>query len=159
MDAHSPARDADLRTVRGLELWYASQRRFKPPPMLGVLTHVDLLPPTLEWSPPYQWREPTKPKEQAIHEAAKYAQGLFGGSLAAIVPVCADSRKERIWGILEELAPAMTAILTDAQSVALLRVFEKELDRDRLKMLLRQIRRSGSELLRCWIEERLQPIR
>lgn len=56
MDAHSPAREADRKTLTDLEGWYAGQPSLKPPPMLGVLTHVDLLKPALEWSPPYDWR-------------------------------------------------------------------------------------------------------
>ena len=76
MDAHSPARDADRRTIRDLEAWYQSQPQLKPPPLLGVLTHVDLLRPVLEWSPPYDWREPTRPKEQSIDEAVRYVDQL-----------------------------------------------------------------------------------
>jgi predicted GTPase len=157
MDAHSPAREADRRTIRDLEAWYLTQPRLKPPPMLGVLTHVDLLRPTLEWSPPYDWREPSRPKEQSIHDAVGYARELFAGSLAGVAPVCTDARPERAWGILEEVLPALTLIVSDAQSAALLRAFEHELDQARLKTLLRQVQRCGSELLRCWIEERLRP--
>ncbi|MEX2287148.1 MAG: GTPase [Planctomycetaceae bacterium] len=154
MDAHSPARESDLNTIRELEVWYAAHPRLKQPPMLGVLTHVDLLRPTFEWSPPYNWREPTAPKEQSIHDAVDYVRGVFVESLAGLVPVCAGGRGELAWGTHEELIPALTAILSDAQAVALLRAFEKELDRDKFKILLTQIRRTGSELLRFWLEER-----
>jgi uncharacterized protein len=155
MDAHSPAREADLRTVRNLETWYANEPRLKPPRMLGVLTHVDLLRPTLEWSPPYDWREPTRPKEQSIHDAVEYVRNLFGASLADVVPACGDLERNRAWGILEEVIPALTGILDDARSTALLRAFEQDLDRDHLKTLLKQIQRSGREIVRAWIEERL----
>jgi predicted GTPase len=157
MDAHSPAREADVRTVRDLETSYANQPRLKPPRMVGVLTHVDLLRPTLEWSPPYEWREPTRAKEHSIHDAVEYVRGLFGGSLADLVPVCSDVERKRSWGVLEELVPAMTGVLDDAQSAALLRAFEHELDRDHLKTLLKQIQRSGRQFLQAWIEERLAP--
>jgi predicted GTPase len=156
MDAHSPARDADVRTLRELEEWYASQPRLKMPPVLGVMTHIDLLQPSLEWTPPYDWRTPGKPKEHSIHNAIRYVTELFGASLAGVVPVCTSARKERVWGVVEELMPAMMLQLSDAQSVALLRAFEKELDRDRMKLLLRQLKRSGSDLLRWYIEERLK---
>jgi predicted GTPase len=156
MDAHSPARDADVRALRELEEWYSSQPRLKAPPVIGVLTHVDLLQPTLEWTPPYDWRQPAKPKEKSIHNAAEYVKGLFGASLATIVPVCTSSRKERAWGVVEELMPSLVPLLSDAQSVALLRAFEKELDRDRMKLLLRQLKRSGSDLLRWYIDERIK---
>ncbi len=157
MDAHSPAREADRRTIRELEAWYQSQPRLKPPPMLGVLTHIDLLRPVLEWSPPYDWREPNRPKEQSIDEAVRYVDELFAGSFIGLVPVCSDAARQRTWGILEELIPALTAILDDAQSAALLRAFERELDRGQLKTLLKQVHRMGSSLFRAWIEERLRP--
>ncbi|HUE16080.1 MAG TPA: GTPase [Planctomycetaceae bacterium] len=157
MDAHSPAREADRRTIRELEAWYRSQPRLKPPPMLGVLTHIDLLRPVLEWSPPYNWREPTGTKEQSIDEAVRYVNQLFASSFIGLVPVCSDAARQRTWGILEELIPALTAILSDAQSAALLRAFERELDRGQLKTLLKQLGRMGSSLFQAWVEERLRP--
>jgi len=156
MDAHSPARDADVRALRELEQWYSSQPQLKTPPVIGVLTHVDLLQPTLEWTPPYDWQQPAKPKEKSIHDAVEYVGGLFGASLAAVVPVCTSAKKERVWGVVEALMPAMMSHLSDAQSAALLRAFEKELDRDRMKLLIRQLKRSGGDLLRWYVDERLK---
>jgi predicted GTPase len=154
MDAHSPAREADRRTIEVLKEWYAGQPRLKPPPMLGVLTHIDLLRPTLEWSPPYDWREPARPKEESIRDAVGYVRELFDGALAGIVPVCSDVKRERAWGIVDELFPALTFVLSEAQSVALLRGFERELEQDRFKMLLRQIKRCGSDVVKCVVEEK-----
>jgi predicted GTPase len=157
MDAHSPAREADRRTLQAVEDWYRTQPQLKPPPMLGVLTHIDLLRPVLEWSPPYEWREPVRPKEHSIRDALQYLRELFGSSLAAVVPVCSDLERQRAWGILEELVPALISILGKAQSGALLRAYEQDLDRDRVKILLKQLQRFGTELVRGWIEERLLP--
>jgi predicted GTPase len=156
MDAHSPAREADRRTIDELKTWYAAQPQLKPPPLLGVLTHVDLLRPTLEWSPPYDWRQPTKVKEESIHEAVGYARELFRGALVDVVPICTHASGERAWGILEEIVPALASILSEAQSVALLRTFERDLDHDRFRTLLRQIQNCGSGLLKVWAEERLR---
>ncbi len=153
MDAHSPAREADRRTIEVLKGWYAGQPRLKPPPMLGVLTHVDLLPPVLEWSPPYDWRQPTRPKGESIRDAVGYVREIFDGALVEIVPVCSDAKRERAWGIVDELFPALTFVLTEAQSVALLRGFELELEHDRFKILLGQVRQFGSDVVRCVVEE------
>ena len=157
MDGHSPAREADRRTLGDVAAWYQSQPQLKRPPMLGVVTHVDLLRPVLEWAPPYEWREPTRPKEQAMHDAVAYVRELFGSSLATVVPVCSDVTKDRAWGILEELMPALISILGEAQSGALLRAYEQDLDRDRVKTLLKQLQRFGMEVVRGWIEERVLP--
>ncbi len=157
MDAHSPAREADARTLRDVETWYQSQPQLKPVPKIGILTHVDLLRPALEWSPPYEWREPVRPKAHSIHDAVEYARELFGSSLTTVVPVCSDLERERSWGILEELMPALISILNEAQSGALLRAYEQDLDKDRVKTLLKQLQRFGIDVVRGWIEERVLP--
>jgi predicted GTPase len=157
MDAHSPAREADRLTLEKLHTIYASQPQLKPPPVIGVLTHVDLLPPPLEWTPPYDWRRPDRPKAQSLHDAVEYAIELFGASLRTVVPVCSHSDAARTWGIVEELLPALLEVLEEACSVSLLRAFEKRLDRHRWRMLLKQMGRSGRDLLRAWIDERLTP--
>jgi predicted GTPase len=157
MDGHSPAREADRRTLAEIESSYQAQPQLKPPPMLGVVTHIDLLRPTLEWSPPYEWREPVRPKEHSIHDSVDYVRELFGASLAMVVPVCSDLERQRSWGILEELVPALISILSEAQSGALLRAYEQDLDSDRVKTLLKQLQRFGMEVVRGWIEERVLP--
>jgi predicted GTPase len=157
MDAHSPAREADRRTLRDVETWYQSQPQLKPAPKIGVVTHVDLLRPVMEWSPPYEWREPVRPKAHSIRDAVEYVRGLFGASLATVIPVCSDLERQRAWGILEELMPALISILGEAQSGALLRAYEQDLDRDRVKTLLKQLQRFGTDLVRGWIEERVLP--
>jgi predicted GTPase len=157
MDGHSPAREADRRTLRDVETWFQSQPQLKPAPKFGVVTHIDLLRPVLEWSPPYEWREPVRAKEHAIHDAVDYVRELFGASLVTVVPVCSDLERQRVWGILEELMPALISVLSEAQSGALLRAYEQDLDRDRVKTLLKQLQRFGMEVVRGWIEERVLP--
>ena len=101
MDAHSPAREADRRTIRELEEWYRSQPRLKPPPMLGVLTHIDLLRPVLEWSPPYDWREPIRTEGAEHREAVRYVEQLFAGSVSSdsspSVPMPPGSERGAFW--------------------------------------------------------------
>ncbi|HXY33629.1 MAG TPA: hypothetical protein VEI07_05330, partial [Planctomycetaceae bacterium] len=144
-------------TLQDVENWFQSQPQLKPPPKIGVVTHIDLLRPALEWSPPYEWRQPVRPKEHSIHDAVDYVRELFGVSLAAVVPVCSDVERKRSWGILEEVVPALISILNEAQSGALLRAYEQDLDRDHVKILMKQLQRFGMEVVRGWIEERVLP--
>src|SRR5207248_8590880 len=73
LHARNPARQADLAMLEDLRSWFASRPDLKKPPLVAVLTHIDLLSPSLEWSPPYNWRQPTRPKERSIHDAAAAA--------------------------------------------------------------------------------------
>ena len=155
MDAHSPAREADRLTLEQLGRAYAAQPRLKPPPVIGVLTHVDLLSPPLEWSPPYDWRTPRSAKERSLHDAVEYANEILGDSLAVVVPVCSDERPDRTWGIVEHLLPSLATILSEAHAVALLRAYEAQLDRDRWRIVLKQVANSGKQMICAWIDERL----
>lgn len=155
MDAHSPAREADRRTLLTLREWYAQHPQFKPPAVIGVLTHVDLLPPPLEWAPPYDWRSPQGPKARSLHDAVAYVRELFEGQLNIVVPVCSHEDPQRTWGVADQLLPALVDVLDDAHSVALLRAYEKQLDAGRWKRLLQQAKQSGRQLLQSWIDERL----
>ena len=59
------------------------------------------------------------------------------------------------WGIVENLLPVLAAILSEAQAVALLRAYEAQLDRDRWRIVLKQVASSGKQMIRAWIDERL----
>ncbi len=147
MKATSPARQADLRMIDETLAWFASQPRFKPPAMLGVLTHIDGLSPVMEWNPPYNWQQPIGPKETSIHEAVAYTQSLFEGKLRGVIPVCLAPEAESAYGVEQWLVPAMIALLGDARASALLRTLHTELDEGRARTVLSQLRNAGRGLL------------
>ena len=68
---------------------HAGRPELKLPPIVGVLTHVDLLSPAMEWAPPYDWLHPQRPKEQQMRQAVQAALDQFSGRLSVVVPVCA----------------------------------------------------------------------
>ena len=70
------ARQADAAMLQGLRAWYTGRPDLRMPPILGVLTHIDLLSPAMEWSPPYNWREPARPKDQKDHLASRMGDEL-----------------------------------------------------------------------------------
>lgn len=147
LDARTPARDADVKVVRGLADWYAQQPRLKPPPMLAVLNKIDGLSPVLEWSPPYNWRSPTRPKERTIAGAADYVREVFGPAVSQVVAVCCDLENDRVNGVAEELVPAMSEHLDAARAAALLRELHGQYDRDKFKQLMGQMMEAGQRLV------------
>lgn len=66
LDVRSPAKQADVATLEKLEAWFRKEHRLKPPSIVGVLSKIDGLSPVMEWSPPYSWESPSRPKEQNI---------------------------------------------------------------------------------------------
>lgn len=155
LDAHCPARAADQATLQQLTDRQATHPELKPPPVICVLTHVDLLPPPLEWSPPYNWEQPSSKKEQNLADAVAYNHKLFHDRAQVVVPVCADP--DRLWGVDEYLIPAIARVLPEAQMVLLMEAFEKALGSGRLAQIYRQFKHAGSLLWATWAEQRTRP--
>jgi small GTP-binding protein len=141
LHARNPARQADVDLLNHLERWFADHLDLKAPPIIAVLTHIDLLSPSLEWNPPYNWRAPTRPKEENIKAAIAAARQQLGTGLANFVPVCTQPGKR--FGIEEELLPAVALLLEEVRGVALLRCLRAEIDRERVRRIFRQFAATG----------------
>jgi hypothetical protein len=118
----------------------------KKPPLLAVMTHIDLLSPALEWSPPYDWRQPTRPKEENIQQALTAAWGQVGTYSAGVVPVCTAAGK--VYGIEEWLLPAVAEQLDEAHGVALLRCLRAEIDENKVRKVFHQLLAAAGEAAR-----------
>ena len=148
LDATQPARNRDLEMLDAVRAAFASRPERKLPPVIAVLTHIDGLRPVLEWSPPYDWRNPQRPKETAIHDAVEYNAELLGARVAAVVPVCGDFARGRVYGFEEFLLPAIAARLGEAKACSLLRHLHHDWDRERIQHLWRQFANIGRSLWR-----------
>jgi predicted GTPase len=146
LHATNPGRQADLDLANDLRRWLEAHPEYKRPPVIAVLTHVDLLSPSLEWSPPYNWRRPSRPKEVRIREAAQAALEQLGESVAAVVPVCTAPGK--VYGIDEDLLPAVATRLDEARGVALLRCLRTEADEGKVRKVFQQLLALGQEAAR-----------
>jgi predicted GTPase len=151
LHARNPARQGDVQMLERLQQWFAENPHLRMPPVIGVLTHIDLLSPAMEWSPPYDWLHPTRPKEQQIHQALEAARDQFGGRLAAVVPVCTAEGK--VFGIDEGLLPALSAKMDEARTVSLLRVLRAEADARKVRRVFEQCLALGKEAARLLWEQ------
>lgn len=158
MDATSPARQPDLDVLDRIEAWFDGRTDRRPPPCLGVLTHIDGLSPLLEWAPPYDWHHPARPKERSIAAAVEYVREQFGTRLSGIVPVCTDMKRERVFGVSESLVPAIVAALGEARGCAVLRTLHAELDQTHTRKLFGQLAQAGLELLTTLARDKLDRI-
>lgn len=154
LDAHVPAREADVRQLSSLLEWCRSHPRLKPPSVVAVLTHIDLLPPPLVWRPPCGWREAATAKDRAVAAAVAEVQRMLPGQISQVVPVCAHADPERQWGVVEELAPTLAGLLHQAQATALVRMFEQDRNQGRWRELAGQMQQLGAECWRIWKQRR-----
>ena len=146
LHARNPARQADVDLLRSLRSWYAARPDLRMPPILAVLTHIDLLSPAMEWSPPYDWQNPKRPKEQQMKEAVAAVNEQLGEFLDGCIPVC--TAPERVFGIEEWFVPSLVELLDEARAVSLLRSLRKEAHAERFRKVLRQVSAAGIEAAR-----------
>jgi hypothetical protein len=146
LHARSPGRQADLTMLQHLRKWLDERPDLKRPPVVAVLTHIDLLSPALEWAPPYNWRQPTRLKEQQIQQAVAAVQEQLGDYLDGVVPVCTAAG--RVYGVEEELLPIVTTKVNEAQAVALLRCLKAEMDATRVRKVFDQLLSAGKEAVK-----------
>jgi hypothetical protein len=150
LHARNPARQADLEMLQRLKEWFATRPDLKMPPVVAVLTHIDLLSPAMEWSPPYNWIEPQRPKEQQIQQAVAAVREQLGEYLAGAVPVCTAPGK--VHGIQEWFLPVLTELLGEARGVAFLRCLKAEAEAGKTRRLMDQFVSVGKLALRFLAE-------
>ena len=155
-DGHSPAKSADVETLKQVAAYCEEKPNLRQPPVIVVLTHVDQIPPAMVWAPPYSLTQPQTPKGKNIAEAVSYAQEVFDefpDLVVAVTAVCSSDDPDRRWGLQENLLPAIVSQLEAGQSVSLLQAFETSLDAGWAKTLAGQLKTGGTQLLKLWLEE------
>ena len=143
--ATSPGRKPDVDLRDRLRAFFAARPQLKLPPVVGVVNQVDLLSPTAEWSPPYNWQTGTRPKEANIRDCLAAVKEQLGDRVVDIVPVC--GRQGETFGITEGLVPAVARQLDDARGGAVLRAFDAESAADHYQRLGRQLVEGGKKAL------------
>jgi predicted GTPase len=120
----NPGRKADVDLLDRLKEWFAGKPHLRMPPVVAVVNQVDLVSPKAEWSPPYDWRTGTRPKEANIREAVVAGREQIGTRVSDVVPVCA--REGETFGIADGLVPAVVSHLDHARGSAILKAFEAD---------------------------------
>jgi hypothetical protein len=133
-----------------LRKWFLARPDLKMPPVLGVMTHIDLLSPAMEWAPPYDWVNPDRPKELQIQQAWNALREQLGQFLVGIVAVC--TAPEKIYGIEEWLLPMAVQFLGEARAVALLRCLHAEVNAGKVRKVLQQLLESGMKAAQIFLE-------
>ena len=155
LHARNPARQADLTMLRSLKQWFASRIDLKMPSILGIMTHIDLLSPAMEWAPPYNWTKPERLKERQVWEAWNALREQLGEYLVGIVPVCVAAGK--VYGVEEALLPTLVSFLEQARAVALLRCLRAEANTGKARKVLQQLLDTGLQAAKVLWESAQKP--
>lgn len=137
--ANSPAKSADVELLKSLHRYYDRKPNLKMPIVIGVLTHIDLLSPVREWSPPYNWRAPETDKARSIASAVEYSRGVFGSAVANWTAVHCEPGKCDVKAVADEIIPVLLPHLDEGRMAAVLKTFHDSLSKDRVKRVAKQI--------------------
>jgi hypothetical protein len=145
VSAVNAAREPDRRLLKQLRDRFAAQPELRPPPVVVVLTHIDLLRPPRDWAPPYNVVSPDSPKARSIRGALDAVAADLGLMPELIVPVCL--LPERLYNVEEVLAPLLVQVLPEAKRTLLLRSLKTLHEQEQWELLWRQARTAGRFLL------------
>jgi predicted GTPase len=145
LSAVNAAREPDRHLLSQLRDHFAAQPAIRPPPVALVLTHIDMLRPRREWSPPYNIVSPNTAKAYAIRDAMQAVATELQLAPELIVPVCL--LPERLYNVEEALVPLLIQVLPDAKRVLLLRSLKTLRQQEEWELLGRQARATGRLLL------------
>lgn len=94
-------------------------------PVIAVVSQVDRLRPIREWSPPYQWRTGSWPKETAIREAVTYRAEQLGEFCQQVLPLVARTDQREAWGT-DSLSAALMGAIAPAKQLRLARFLRSQ---------------------------------
>ena len=141
ISAVNAAREPDRQLLVDLHSYFVARPEIRQPPVIIALTHIDLLRPPLEWSPPYDITTPTSPKARSIRGALEAIATDLGTDPTNIVPLCL--LPERLYNVEEALLPLLVRILPEAKRALLLRSLKTRRDQEQWELLWRQARATG----------------
>jgi predicted GTPase len=145
ISAVNAAREPDRQLLAELRAHFAAQPEVRQPPVVIALTHIDLLRPPLEWSPPYNIVTPDSPKARSIRGALEAVAAELGIAPENIAPLCL--LPERLYNVEEALTPLLAQLLPEAKRVLLLRSLKTLHEQEQWELLWRQARATGRFLL------------
>jgi predicted GTPase len=134
--ATNPGRANDIDLLDRMHEWFEGKPHLRMPPVVVAVNQVDLVSPKSEWSPPYDWKSGTRPKEANIRDAVAAAQEQFGSRTTDVVPVCAETGET--FGIVEGIIPAVVSHLDHARGAAILKAMDAEVNERPVGMVFDQ---------------------
>jgi predicted GTPase len=150
VSAVNVAREPDRQLLTQLRAHFAQHPELRTPPVVAVLTHIDLLRPPREWAPPYNVVTPDSQKAHSIRGAMNTVAADVGLAAENIVPVC--PLPERMYNVEEALMPLLLALVPEAKRTLLIRSLKTLREREQWEILGRQSRATGRFLMQFGAE-------
>ncbi len=144
--ALTAARQVDRRVLEELRLRWQREPNRRPPPVIVLLSHIDMLRPFAEWNPPYNLAQPMGDKAQRIAAATTVVADELQVPSENVIPVCL--LPERLYNVEEGLLPAIIECLPEGSRAKALRCLGAYRNEDYWRRLWRQAVGAGTVLVR-----------
>ena len=143
-----PDRQGERATLDRLRALWAGRPDHHPPPLLAAVSHIDLLRPPREWSPPYDIAAPPgtlTTKAANIRAAVESAAADLALPPADLIPVCLAPG--RVYNVTDTLWAALLEREAGADRVRLLRCLDERRRTENWTLLKRQLASAGRYLV------------
>ena len=134
-------RAGERDTLDRIRCWFREDTRRRPPPVVGVLSHVDRLRPVREWDPPYNLDSADSAKAVTIQAAVAAAADELALAPQRLVPVCL--RDDAVYNVEDTLLAVICGEFDEARRVRFLRCLRERRRDENWRYLWRQLRNAG----------------
>ncbi len=140
-DAVRDTQAADVAFAQAWDRWYVERPTLEVPPALVVLTGADRAELGGEWKPPYNWPQGQSLRETTVRARSESLRAALPPTFLDLVAVGLGS--ETVFGIVEQVWPALAALLHRAERVALIRQLHHISTQSKARRLLGQVGQHG----------------
>lgn len=136
-----PDRQIERDSLDALRSYQAARVNHHPPPLIVVASHIDLLRPVNEWSPPYDLTDQQSTKAANISAAVQTIAADLAVPVKKVIPACLASGKA--YNIEDALWAAVLDHQEEALRVRLLRCLDAKKRTEDWALLRRQMLGAG----------------
>lgn len=143
--AHRPDRQAEREQLDRIRRLSVQNPHRRPPPILGAVTHIDLLRPAREWAPPYDLNSPRGAKAEHIAACVAAVSSDLNLPTDRTIPVCLAPG--RVYNVEDTLWAAILHRQDEAGRARFLRCLEERRRSESWTLMWRQLATAGRVLL------------
>lgn len=140
--ANRPDRQAERQCLDALRIFQTTQLNRRPPPLLIVMSHIDLLRPASAWQPPYNLSDlQDNSKAASIRAALQAVATDLAVPVERVIPVCLKEGK--VYNVNDALWSAILNFQDEALRIRLLRCLDAKKRAEDWVLLRRQLISTG----------------
>lgn len=139
--ANRADRHVEREQLDQIRSWYAERPARRLPPLVVVVSHIDMLRPIKEWDPPYDLNEPDGPKAAIIRAATEAVARDLNVPQDLTIPVCLA--QDRLYNVEDTLAAVILELQDESEKARFLRCLEARKKEESWGNVVQQLKAAG----------------